>query len=78
MCDRPEPICDFIGHTLGRSASVCHAKGAYSGKDKYIILTALNRVQAVRLRNYIRENDKEAFILISNTSEIIGKGFHSV
>ena len=78
VCDHPEPICDFIVHTLNRSASVCHAKGAYSGKDKYIIFTALNRVQAVRLRNFIRENDKEAFILISNTSEIIGKGFHSI
>ena len=78
VCDDPEPICDFIVHTLTRSASVCHAKGAYSGKDKYIIFTALNRVQAVRLRNYIRQNDPEAFILISNTSEIIGKGFHSV
>lgn len=78
VCDNPEPICDFIVHTLTRSASVCHAKGAYSGKDKYIIFTALNRVQAVRLRNYIRQNDPEAFILISNTSEIIGKGFHSI
>lgn len=78
VCDHPEPICDFIVNTLSRSASVCHAKGAYSGKDKYIIFTALNRVQAVRLRNYIRQNDPQAFILISNTSEIIGKGFHSV
>ena len=78
VCDRPEPICDFIVHTLGRSASVCQAKGAYSGKDKYIVFTALNRVQAVRLRNFIKESDPEAFILISNTSEIIGKGFHSV
>lgn len=78
VCDHPEPICDFIVHTLGRSASVCLAKGAYSGKDKYIIFTALNRVQAVRLRNYIRATDPTAFILISNTSEIIGKGFHSI
>lgn len=78
VCDDPEPICDYIVHTLGRSASVCLARGAYSGKDKYIVLTALNRMQAVHLRNFIRENDKEAFILISNTSEIIGKGFHSV
>ena len=78
VCDHPEPICDFIVHTLGRSASVCQAKGAYSGKDKYIVFTALNRVQAVRLRNFIKESDPEAFILISNTSEIIGKGFHSV
>lgn len=78
VCDHPEPICDFIVHTLGRSASVCLAKGAYSGKDKYLILTALNRVQAVKLRIFIKRQDPEAFILISNTSEIIGKGFHSI
>lgn len=78
VCDHPEPICDFIVHTLGRSASICLAKGAYSGKDKYLILTALNRVQAVKLRNFIKRQDPEAFILISNTSEIIGKGFHSI
>ena len=78
VCDHPEPICDFIVHTLNRSASYFEAKGAYSGKDKYIVLTALNPVQAVRLRNFIKEQEPGAFILISNTSEIIGKGFHSV
>ena len=78
VCDHPEPICDFIVHTLGRSASVCLAKGAYSGKDKYLILTALNRVQAVKLRNFIKNEEPDAFILISNTSEIIGQGFHSI
>lgn len=78
VCDTPEPICDFIVHTLGRSATVCLAQGAFSGKDKYIIFTALNRPQAIKLRNFIKENQPEAFILISNTSEIIGKGFHSI
>ena len=78
VCDDPEPICDFIVHELNRSASVFHATGAYSGQDKTIVLTALNRTQAVRLRNFIKMTDPKAFILISNTSEIIGKGFHSI
>ena len=78
VCNDPEPICNFIKNDLKRSASIIHAKGAFSGKDKYIVLTAMNRNQAMRLRNFIRENDPEAFILISNTSEIIGKGFHTV
>ena len=78
VCDDPEPICDFIVHELNRSASVVHATGAYSGQDKAIVLTALNRTQAVRLRNFIKITDPKAFILISNTSEIIGKGFHSI
>ena len=76
VCDDPEPICAFIVHELNRSASVFHATGAYS--DKAIVLTALNRTQAVRLRNFIKMTDPKAFILISNTSEIIGKGFHSI
>lgn len=78
VCDHPEPICDFITHELTRSATVCQAQGAFSGNDKYIIFTALNRPQAVKLRNFIKENEPTAFILISNTSEIIGKGFHCV
>lgn len=37
----------------------------------------MHRGQAVKLRNFIRRTDPTAFILISNSSEIIGKGFLS-
>ena len=75
VCSDPEPICNFIVQRLNRSATVCSATGAYSHNHKYIILTAMKRPQAVQLRQFIRKNEPEAFILISNTSEIIGKGF---
>jgi len=78
VCNNPKPICDFIKEELHRSATIVEAKGAFSGEDKYIIFTVLNRVEAVRLRNYIKTNAPDAFLLISNTSEIIGKGFHSI
>ncbi len=78
VCDEPEPICNFLVHELKRSATIVHAQGAFSGKDKYIVFTVLSRPQAVRLRNFIKENQPSAFMLISNTSEIIGKGFHSI
>ena len=77
VCDNPEPICDFIMHELHRSATTCEAKGAFSGEPKSLVFTVLNRHQAIRLRNYIKEVEPTAFILISNTSEIIGKGFHN-
>lgn len=78
VCDDPEPICDFIKDDLGRGATVVSAKGAFAMEDKYIVFTALNRFEAIKLRNFIRENAPDAFILISNTSEIIGNGFHSI
>lgn len=71
-------ICDFIQNDLQRRATIVNATGAFTGDDKYIILTVLSPSQAVKLRNFIKEHDPKAFLLISNTSEIIGKGFHSV
>lgn len=71
-------ICDFIQNELHRGATIVNATGAFTGDDKYIILTVLSPSQAVKLRNFIKENDPKAFLLVSNTSEIIGKGFHSV
>ena len=71
-------ICDFIQNDLQRGATIVNATGAFTGDDKYIILTVLSPSQAVKLRNFIKEQDPKAFLLVSNTSEIIGKGFHSI
>lgn len=76
VCNDPKPICDYITNDLKRSATFVGGTGAFTGKDKYIIFTVMNRVQALKLRNFIKIQEPTAFILISNTSEIVGKGFH--
>lgn len=78
VCTNPQPICDFITQKLHRSATTCQGKGAFTGKDKYIIFTVMSRLEAIKLRNYINEQEPNAFILISNTSQIIGKGFQNI
>ncbi len=75
ICENPEPICDFICNTLKRSATVYSAQGAYTHKEKTVIMTAMKRGQAVALRKFIKETEPGAFLMITNTSEIIGKGF---
>lgn len=75
ICDNPDPICDYIINYLQRSATVYHAQGAFSRHEKTVIMTTMKRSQALKLRNYIRQTEPSAFILISNSSEIIGKGF---
>lgn len=71
----PQPICDYIHHNLHRSATIYKAEGAYSHTEKNIVLVVLKRSQAVRLRRYIKEIEPTAFMMITNSSEIIGKGF---
>lgn len=75
ICDDADPICDYIINNLHRSATVYEAKGAFTHHQKTVIMTTMKRSQAVKLRNYIKRVEPTAFILISNSSEIIGKGF---
>lgn len=76
VCSEPDVICRFIVEKLHRSATVCDATGAYSHHHKYVVFTVMKRPQAFQLRRFIKETEPDAFILITNTSEIIGKGFH--
>ena len=71
----PDQVCGFITHTLNRSATCWQAEGAYSHESKCVVLAALSRSQAVALRLYLKSVDPHAFILVTNSSEIFGKGF---
>lgn len=72
-----EEVGKYVTAKLRRGATIFKAKGVYSDLEKSVIITAVDRVQAVQLRDYVKAIDKKAFILITNTSQIIGKGFHS-
>ena len=78
ICEDPEPICDFIMNKLNRSATVYDAEGTYEHRKKKVIITIMKRSQAVELRNFIRQTQPSAFIAITNSSEIIGKGFRGL
>ena len=78
VCEKPEEICRYIQQTLGHSATLVEAKGAYTGQQKFLVLTVIRRYEAVQLRRIVKQMDPTAFLMITNTSEIIGKGFRGI
>lgn len=78
VTSKPEELCDYIIHDLNRSSTVVDARGAYSHENRKVVLTACRRGEAVKLRRKSKEIDPHSFMFITNTSEIIGKGFRSV
>ena len=69
-------ICSFITEKLNKSATVSEAfSSAYLHESKAVIITALTRKQAARLKEYIKSVDSHSFIIVSSTSMIFGKGF---
>lgn len=71
----PEPIVDFITTSLKRGATELHGEGAFTHEGRTVLLTVVNRREAVLLRRQVKQLDPSAFLLITNTGEIIGKGF---
>jgi uncharacterized membrane-anchored protein YitT (DUF2179 family) len=78
ISEKSELIQQYILNVLHRGATVHIAHGAFTDHEEHVITTVVTRAQAVALRKYIREIDPGSFITITNTSEIIGKGFRSI
>ncbi len=72
---KSEEIDSFIVNELHHGATMYKAEGVYTHEDKEIIITVCKRSEALRLRRRIKEIDPGAFIIITKTSEIAGKGF---
>ena len=78
ITSRPEPIERFITRELHRGATQLHGEGVYTHEGKTVLMTVVSRHEAVQLRNFIRENDPGAFLIITSSTEIIGNGFRGV
>jgi uncharacterized membrane-anchored protein YitT (DUF2179 family) len=74
----PREVCEYIIKELNHSATVVDGRGAFTGEDRKLVFTACKRGEALALKNEVHKIDQHAFIFISNTSEIIGKGFRTV
>ena len=74
----PREIEEFITGTMHRGATELHGEGAYTHEGRTVLLTVVNRREAIMLRREVRRIDPKAFVLIMNTGEIVGKGFRGV
>ena len=70
-----ELIAPFIIEGMHRSFTSYKAKGGYAGEEKTIMITVCNRKEAYRLKAKIRQTDPAAFVILTDTNEILGKGF---
>lgn len=77
VTSKEEQVALKIEEATGRGCTFLKGQGAYSLDEKKIILCACNNSQAVRVRTVVHETDKNAFLIITNSSEVYGEGFQS-
>jgi len=70
-------IQDFIINTLERSGTALKSRSLFLNREGEIILTVIPRKQLADLREFIKNIDPLAFVIINDTYDILGKGFKS-
>ncbi len=66
-------VCRELSNTFGSGITVMQARGYFSDTDLNMIYFVVNRFQIVRLRAIVHEIDENAFISITEVSDLFGK-----
>ena len=79
ITDKEPEILNYIMHDLERGASVINnCVGAYTNNEKKVILSVVDKREAVKLKKKIKEIDPIAFVIVGTSNDIVGDGFKPV
>lgn len=75
ISDENTRIADAIIHDLQKGATFIRAQGAYTRRDRDIVMTITNNVQLKQLEQVVFTIDPNALFIVENTFNVIGSGF---
>lgn len=75
ITSHPETVAPFIIDGLHRSYTSFKAQGGYSGEERTVLITVCKKMEAFKLKMKIHDVDSEAFVILCDTSEIMGRGW---
>lgn len=75
ISDKYELVAKCILEDLDRGLTGLKAKGMYSGEDKCMLYCVVSQKEIVQLKEIVAEIDPDAFVIVSDAREVLGKGF---
>ncbi|WP_147819060.1 YitT family protein [Salidesulfovibrio onnuriiensis] len=75
VSDMAEAISRDILHGLKQSATFLKGFGAYSQKEKNVLMTVVNNVQLKKLEEITFTHDENALFIVENTFSVVGSSF---
>ena len=72
---RAQEICNDILANVHRGVTIIEGKGGFAREHKEILFVVVRLTQVSRVKTIVDHYDPQAFMIVSNTSEVSGKGF---
>lgn len=77
ISDHAQDITARLLKELDIGATYIEGRGAFSGKEKQVLMCAVKKQMSPRLEEIVKEEDTEAFMIISSATEVFGEGYKS-
>ncbi|MCM1191164.1 MAG: YitT family protein [Butyrivibrio sp.] len=78
ISDRHEAITKRLLEELDIGVTYISGSGAYSGREKKVIMCVMKKQISPRAEIIVREEDPGAFMIVAGATEIFGEGYKSI
>ncbi len=75
VTDHPDTVSSRLMQELETGVTLLHGEGAYTKKDKKVLMCVLHDQQYPLLRDIVKQEDKHAFLIVTKATEIFGEGY---
>ena len=75
ISDKSEQISNLIKTKVKRGVTGIYGKGMHSENKKLVLMCAIGRNDLAELKRIIKKADPKAFLIITNSREVLGTGF---
>lgn len=77
ISDKADTITDRILKELDIGVTHIEGRGAFSGKEKKVLMCVAKKPVSPQIEDIVKEEDAEAFMVITSATEIFGEGYKS-
>lgn len=78
ISDKSEQIAKRLLEELNIGVTYVKGVGAYSGKDKNVIMCVVKKHIAPKTEDVVKEEDPMAFMIVTSATEIYGEGYKNL
>jgi uncharacterized membrane-anchored protein YitT (DUF2179 family) len=75
ISDKYEDISSELMERLDRGVTGLDGNGMYTKMSKKVLLCVVSKRQIVKLKEIVKEIDKDAFVIVADVREVLGEGF---
>ena len=75
ISDYNETIAERVMKEVDIGATFIDGEGAYTNEKKRVLMIVAKTLQYSRIREIVKQEDKDAFVIVSGASEVFGYGY---